>query len=258
LWRAPDIKPGTIIFATGNPLPLMNDLGTTYAINTIYNRPATDKGEIAYWFISGKDESTVTQLETLMMHPETLLKKYYNSFLFRPENIIIISYSPNENRCMWIISPEMQSLAPSLNSSRPINEGGAYKQISPYSLDNSVYKQIFGLMSVENWCYYFQKADLAAQQKEWETVIHLWEEAKIKMLQPSNGIEYLPFVKANLSIGDWQTALQLTRLANKRTEGISLTFCRVWETIPSTLINSQDKKQVVDDAIGILECKEQP
>jgi hypothetical protein len=250
LWRAPDIKPGTAIFATGNALPLMHDLGTTYAINTIYNRPPTDKGDIAYWFISAKDEASLA--------PKTLLKKYYNSFLFKPKNIIMISYSPDENRCMWVLSPEMQSLSTSLIDPLPINGESAYKRISPDSFDDSVFKQIFGSMPPENWCYYFQKADLAAQQKDWKTVILLWDEAKMKMLEPSNGIEYLPFVRASLSMDDWQTAFQLTRLANKRTEGIDFAFCHVWKSIPPVRINSQEKKQMVSNAITILGCKSQP
>ena len=75
--------------------------------------------------------------------------------------------------------------------------------------------EIFGLEPEHDWCYYFQKGDLARQTGDWKTAIALYKEAQKKGLAPSFGTEYIPFIEAYAQTGDWKNADKLTRLAQK-------------------------------------------
>ncbi len=66
---------------------------------------------------------------------------------------------------------------------------------------------IFGSEPAHNWCYYFEKADLARQGRDWQTVLPLEKQAKTQSLAPKFGPEYIPFIEAHAQIGDWQTSL---------------------------------------------------
>lgn len=53
--------------------------------------------------------------------------------------------------------------------------------------------EIFGSEPPHTWCYFFQKASLARQFKDWESLARLRQEVKEKNLQPKNPNEWLPF-----------------------------------------------------------------
>lgn len=54
-------------------------------------------------------------------------------------------------------------------------------------------KQIFGEEPPHNWCYYFQKASLSRQFKDWDQLSKLKEEVINKGLKPKDPNEWLPF-----------------------------------------------------------------
>ena len=70
---------------------------------------------------------------------------------------------------------------------------------------------IFGSEPAHTWCYYFEKADLARQYSDWQTILKLQTEANQKGYTPTNDAEYLPFIEANVQTGNWQTAIDLSQ-----------------------------------------------
>ena len=61
---------------------------------------------------------------------------------------------------------------------------------------------IFGPEPEHNWCWYYQKAGLAAQNNDWDQVLFLANEAEAANLQPGNITEWLPFYNAYAINGD--------------------------------------------------------
>jgi hypothetical protein len=91
--------------------------------------------------------------------------------------------------------------------------------------------EIFGPEPEHDWCYYFQKADLARQTGDWERVISLFKEARQKDFKPGVGSEYLPFIEAYAQTGDWQEAYELTRAAHKTNAGHRKMLCDNWSRL---------------------------
>jgi hypothetical protein len=102
---------------------------------------------------------------------------------------------------------------------------------------------IFGEEPERGWCYYFQKADLAAQMGDWEKAASLGEEAIGLELSPEDRVEWMPFLKAYAITGN---AERLNGLA-KRIVGdrsLRLQACEMLSNIQQPL--SEDVKRVVD------------
>ena len=88
--------------------------------------------------------------------------------------------------------------------------------------------EIFGPEPAHNWCYYFQKGDLARQEKDWDTAINLYREAQRNGFEPGFGAEYIPFIEAYAQTGNWQKASELTRAAQKTNAGLKKLLCNHW------------------------------
>ena len=73
---------------------------------------------------------------------------------------------------------------------------------------------LFGPEPEHGWCYYFQKADLARQQGDWQAVAGIHEAAEAQGLHPNDQIEWLPFVQAYAYLGDMKQVKQLSTLIN--------------------------------------------
>jgi hypothetical protein len=111
--------------------------------------------------------------------------------------------------------------------------------------------EIFGPEPEHDWCYYFQKADLARQTGDWKTVVALYKEAQDKSLTPSLGTEYIPFIEAYAQTGEWKKASSLTRLAQKTNAGQKKILCNTWSRLSQ--LPSVDTN-VVEQAKQTLSC----
>jgi hypothetical protein len=61
---------------------------------------------------------------------------------------------------------------------------------------------IFGLEPEHNWCYYYQKMDLARQSSDWQTGADLADRALSSGLKPVDVSEWLPAVEAYAYLGN--------------------------------------------------------
>jgi hypothetical protein len=61
---------------------------------------------------------------------------------------------------------------------------------------------MFGPEPAHRWCYYFEKADLALQTGDWESVAALGKQASAAGLHPEDWVEWTPFLQAYAYLGD--------------------------------------------------------
>jgi hypothetical protein len=90
---------------------------------------------------------------------------------------------------------------------------------------------VFGSEPSHDWCYYFEKADLARQRQDWQTVLSLEKQAQKQNLAPKFGPEYIPFIEAHAQVGDWQTAYDLSLAVQKLTPLTEPLLCQNWDRL---------------------------
>ena len=214
--RAPYIKPNTAILSDSELFPRMGEYPTAFALNSLYSRQ-TNLRDVDYWFFGlyrGFNEERGELIEGIPLGDAQFSSNFSSNSL----DSLIVYYEPELNRCLWILNPEYGQVYEIPEISREVSEISNIDRIvaePPDSVNRS--EQIFGKLDVDNWCYYFQKADLAKQNKEWSGVVNLWNEAAENEYKPGNGVEYLPFIEGFAMTGDWDKAEALTKRANSVT-----------------------------------------
>jgi hypothetical protein len=81
------------------------------------------------------------------------------------------------------------------------------------------------------WCYYFTHAELANQMGDYQRSVTLAEEAFAAGLEPEDPTEWLVFVEAYATSGDFVTAQELSRTALDADGRIRRGVCEVWAQI---------------------------
>lgn len=219
-WRAPAIQPGTAVFSFEQPSPFVthhSDAG--FALNILYHYQ-TEDGNLPYWFFSRTHHFDYV--------PDDQFDKDFRGLHFEgnTSNGIAILHQ-DKNSCLRVLDtiyaddPILQGRDVLMAVSNP-------SRIIPDPAAPPPDPDIFGPEPEHDWCYYFQKADLARQTGDWKAVITLYQESKEKDLVPSFGSEYIPFIEAYAQTGDWENASKLTRLAQKTNSGHKQILCNIW------------------------------
>jgi hypothetical protein len=94
----------------------------------------------------------------------------------------------------------------------------------------SVPPAILGDEPPHDWCYYYEKADLARQAQDWQAVVDLGQAAEAECLTPAAGFggEYLPFIEGYAHAGDWDRAQRLSETA---AQDAGSGLCRLWTRV---------------------------
>jgi hypothetical protein len=85
-----------------------------------------------------------------------------------------------------------------------------------------------------DWCYYFERADLARQQEDWTGITALGEEAFSAGLHWEAPVELLPFIEGYARVGMWEKARELAWEVGERS-GLQPSLCALWDRVEDGL-----------------------
>ncbi|HEY3312392.1 MAG TPA: hypothetical protein VGK00_12195 [Anaerolineales bacterium] len=254
-WRAPALKTNTLIVADAEILPYMGYYPTAFAINMLYSQPmgaSQSVGKADFWFNAGSEHINMTDLG-LGLPAE--FSKYSTTFSATQKEIVSINFEPQEQRCLWVLRPSYEEVR--------FLSSEAYRWMSKSNLDRILPQSnsapqtaIFGTEPQHTWCYYYEKADLASQQGDWQAIIGFWDEASSKGFRPATSVELLPFVEAFARTGSWDTARQLTYNANVYPPRAPSLLCSLWKNLEKTTSSSEQRTKALKLIVDKLECQE--
>ena len=264
--RAPQLTPRTTILAEEEFISYMGNYSTSYGINLIYadddqSKPSNLR-QADYWLFTFADFYTnfdaYLQGEAFSIGKEGPVSRAGISFQGDPEGSIVISFEPGLGQCLWVMRPEYASskaLSQTMRQLTTISYVDRIKQ-APLQEDSFLLKYLF-THPEQDWCYYYEKADLAYQFEEWDEVIQLWKNAQQNDLQPENGFEYLPFIEAYAHASDWETAKSMTRTSQKTLQGIDPLLCNIWSRLEGSTPGSAEKDEALTSVKEDLRCEQE-
>jgi hypothetical protein len=226
-WRAPSLEPGSIILSENIPLFYYSDNSLTPVLNWMY---ASDNKsvDIPYNFFE-MGERLGKALPAL--EPGLPVVHGYRFLTFRSTTSSIAPVYFNPPGCVRILNPPDKDL-PGLprRLAQAVTISQANVLISNSGSNMVQMPGVIGSEPVRGWCYYFEKADLARQQQDWQLVASLGQEAEKAGLNPSDETEWLPFLEGYAQLGNLDQASELTELIRKK-EGAEKILCETWKRI---------------------------
>lgn len=255
-WRAPQIKPGTVVITTDLPFSLYySGTSLTAPLNMIY-APDLKENPIPYQFILAASPQMNSMPELL---PDQAIDRTSRVFRFVGNTSDMISIYAPEQGCMQVISPETNP--DSFKSDRYADLWADLIKLSDLSrIDtNATVAQLpqryFGEVSTDTWCYYYQLAAYHEQKSEWHEVIKTFDQAVEKNFQPENPSEWLPLISAHVQLGNISTALSISEDLVVDDEFSNRGFCSLWQEVNRQ--NVQNEQQRIEVLLENWGCEKE-
>ena len=200
-WRAPQFEEGTVLMVNlpSDIYSYAEDYEIWAPANIIYNSvPNTLRiySEVLY-----------AGTAPLLVHGEKDHRFIRNIQFDRDYTHALIVSMPSASSCVHVIDGDKLNLSPA--------ESPLIKWVAPYShiqqIETDVASSqppeiVFGQEPSHTWCYYYQKMSLAQQQRDWDQVIALGEEAIRANLEPNDRVEWMPLIEAYAYSGNFEKA----------------------------------------------------
>ena len=194
-WRAPQIEENTVLMADlPGGFPIEEDYEVWGPAGLIYY-PESPELKISAEVLNSKTAQRVLVGEGSERNMRTIdVKRDF-------ENTLILSY-PNTKSCLHVIDGNKLALS---DQEPPI-----IQLVAPYSDINRIIVEendktppisIFGPEPEHEWCYYYQKASLAEQRKDWTEAARLGDEAIALGHRPLDYSEWMPILVGYIHTG---------------------------------------------------------
>ena len=205
-WRAPQIEAGTtVVFKAPQDYGFAEEYEVWGPLNLVYypREPLKLSGQIMLdelWVYMARG----TQEDRLIRDTITVHRDY--------GKVLILS-KPTSLACLHILDgrrPEQTvSEPPEVRFIAQYSNVDLINTTAPHATPP---RTIFGTEPPHDWCYFYQKIDLARQRMDWQAAVDLADEARSLGLSPKDTSEWLPALEAYIHIGDTKQSKQIARL----------------------------------------------
>jgi len=220
-WRIPSLKPGTALFGRGTLTDKSSYYDGSYIVNLIFDDTAHQDMRYAYFDIYHTGFEDYFPGIPLTQTPRG------TQFSGNTSQALVFDFGVRGG-CVKVLDTIYQGdpdLSPSVADLFDISDV-ANISATP---DVPLHTDIFGTEPAHTWCYYFEKADLARQMQDWETILQLKSQIDALGLTPDLASEYFPFIEAYAQTGQWEQAYQLSETAHGIGFGAGAALCNAWQ-----------------------------
>ncbi len=255
-WRMPGLQPGTVVLSTHLPFQYSSDNSLAVPLNWMY-APGPQPGQLPYM---NMDIEIRSKTGALNLAPGQPVSVDFRAATFNSttDHALVLDYrppgclrvlNPQYDRDLWVASKSMTSaqtiqapfdILPYLTAQAMSLSN--LEQIIP---DPSRSAQPMDFLYPEpphKWCYYFEKADLARQQGDWQKVAQIGDRAFSIPYYPDDLSEYLPFIEAYARLGRWQDARDLTDKTSQAMPLLDPELCSLWKRLQTFSLASANQQ----------------
>lgn len=251
-WRAPAIAENTAIISEDLPFSMYSS-GTslTAPLNLIYS-PDNKSHRISYLFV------LLTQQDDLFpsFADNQPISSTFRSFDFNGSINEVIVFKKPSIGCMRILTPasSVEEMGKTVRNQKWYDAilKSNLSLIIPDPVRAAIPpEKYFGKEDKNQWCYYFEKADLARQQGKWDETVEWYLKGFAENYHPLNQFEWLPLIDVYLKLNNTEKALETTRSIPILDSETNDSLCNLWTTIGKTEKNAQD----IGDALRLAQCE---
>lgn len=252
-WRAPEIEPGTMVLGSELPFAHFSDNSLTAPFNWTYfpNALPTPMPYLIYAI----ESRLGNELQELSLDQQIVEPYRATYFTGSTSQALVLYHTPPG--CVKILDPEADKRLP--QKPKYMSEAMDLSNLNLITdSDTPVHPpiKIFGPEPEHDWCYYFEKAELARQYGDWVKVVELGDKARSldTRLYEVNAPELLPYIEGYAHNGDWDIAYELTRQAYQLTFRMESILCSTWSRILENTQSSPDRQSVIKKIEQEFDC----
>ena len=198
-WRAPGLQDGTVLLVSIPEESFFEDYEMWGPANLIY-RPGSQTIALGAEILN---PSTIAKIRAGTVETRGMRKLNF----VRDFNRSLLLSLGSGNSCLHVVDRDDLTLPLEYEAELvPILRYSHVEQIDPAGSASPPPAVMFGAEPQHDWCYYYQKAELAKQAGDWMAVVALTDKVVAAGLKPIDQVEWLPFFEASLWAGDQETA----------------------------------------------------
>jgi uncharacterized membrane protein YidH (DUF202 family) len=239
-WRMPGLQTKTILLTSDMPFAFDRDDSLSAPLDWTYAEDGASKNlSFIFYDVQNRFSDDLSK-----MKPGREIDGEYRivNFSGNLDQSILIYYHPPD--CLKVFDPERDK--------KPAEKPQNYSRLISFSKPERILLDPNPSMSlpiylspepVHDWCYFYQRAELARQLKDWNKVVDLANQAiydesnlKVRMMP-----ELLPYIEGFAHTGQWGKAVYFTILANDKWGAMQPDLCSTWNIIVATLPASSEK-----------------
>lgn len=255
-WRAPGIEPGTLLLTSELPFTHFTDNSLTAPLNWTYS--PDELGVPMPYLLYQIESRHGAALESF--EPGQPIEQEYRATFFdgSTDQALVLYYKPPG--CVQVLDHTIHSRLPQkpkyISDAMPLSDLNLINPNADPAAQPPLH--ILGPEPERDWCYYFEKADLARQVGDWDLVIELGEKAfgLNQTLYPVNAPEFLPYIESHTRTGNWEEAVDLTRDAFNLNGKMDRVLCAAWVRIIDSTSADGEGAAALAQIQKMLNCKE--
>ncbi len=250
-WRAPQIEPNTVLLTAELPFTYFSDNSLTAPLNWTY-QPNFSGGRMPYLLYAAEARREVSLPE---FKPGIEIRQPYRAteFIGSTSQALVLYYTPPG--CLKILDPATDKRIPQkpnfISDMMPLSKPELIKQDANPPAQPPA--ELYGLEPKPDWCYYFEKAELARQSGNWILVSSLADQglATGQRLYEVNAPELTTYIEGFAHTARWDAAIRLTDEALLLSERMDRMLCDTWNRI----LTETPDDSLKADALNVIRDK---
>ena len=225
-WRMPSLQENTVLFSDMLPFKYENSDQLSAGINMILSDPIHAK-KLSYFMFYIPERINTSILPEIRKNLPVQGKRNYRSFQGNTSQAILIDFQ--HPACLHVLNPLIDEHNPLIS---PIIKDSLFLSDEQWILNESGTStniNIFGKEPVHEWCYYFQKADLARQFEKWDDINQIYQEVKGSGFQPRDNREWMPFIEGMIHLGNYDEAFSISKMITDQSGDYKEMVCQIWK-----------------------------
>ena len=231
VWRAPSLAQGTTLMVYYPDFDYGEDTDIVWGpANYIYYSKL--QGQIPVNApIAALTTGDQDVYKVLLGHDDQESPYRTHTMTLNYDNMLVIS-QPSVQSCVHVVDARWPEF--SVSDKPALLSLASFSRIDNVDTASNPVKLpafLFGRELEQRWCFYYQKAELARQQGDWEEVARIGYEVEKLGYHPNDQIEWMPFLQAYALLGDQKELKDISTRINTE-KFYKKQACEILRTMP--------------------------
>lgn len=250
-WRAPGLEKNTTVLMN-EELEFYADNSLSAALNWIYAPDNhSDRVDYVLFYPTNRIENSLPDLKPdIPIHYSYLAGEFDGN----TSQAVVFYYAPPG--CLRLLDPEIDSINRLIPDDSLLRDAALLSSIAPILQEPTArMPKVYGEEPAHGWCYYFERADLARQLKDWEQVAELGNTAFTLDDYPNDPVERFVFIEGYAHVREWEKARELSLTSYRISKSyVGPMLCRLWDRVERDVEMSEEEKSNMKEMRTKLEC----